>query len=910
MLKSHIKALGLVAGLTLSGFACALSLGGINVITALGQPLKLEIALDTASKAETASLSAHLASPEMFKNAGLDYPYGLPPLTFHIETRAGTDEPYLQITSEQAINEPFISLLVEVSWPSGKLLREYTFLLDPPGYVVEQPKVAAVKPVEPDVVVATPQPEPIAEEVAVTPQVTEASGILEETTAEPAVATPTPSPSMDRNVASGPITVKRGDTLYKLASAAKPPEISLERMLVALYRANAAAFDGQNMNRLKAGKILLLPEQAELDNLEQAEAIKIIHAQAADWHAYRQRLAAASRAAPEQAPKQEASGKISATVTDQAPAAKETAKEIVRLSKGEAPGDQTLANGKTKAAQDMREEEAIARKKALQETNDRAAMLEKNIKAMQRLMELKSQSAVSSGKPGADQKASAKTETSALGVLPKTALPASAVGAASAVQSASAVSSAKPVVPPQTSTAQFSVTNVIDTMLDNPLLLRVGAVVLLALLVFFYLWKKRGSGGFALKNNFSLKNIFKRKSKFKEDEGSISGRISTPIVPSPETGDFTRTLVTTTASPPPTDEVDPISEADLFLNFGRDEQAEEILKDALSKNPNNHLIHLKLLSIYVNRKDVNSFSLIANQLKDSGDASAWEQAVSMGRKLDPSNPVYGGGGSSAAAAEKKVEIPTAGTDTVIDLGAVKAKEQAAVLDFDLTQDTPKPSTKTQDTPNQERTIIMKAPMDFDVTGSNTPLAVPSSENSAIKAPQKEAETPPAEKPSLEMEDLVFDITASHATPPVAEEVKAAASPPPAEDIAFSLNFFEDSTPEASATPVISKETPAVSKETIDIGLSEISLNLDEEPAPPAATFTSLLPPTAPATGASGATDSDGTQEEDAATKLDLAKAYQEMGDNEGAREILEEVVREGTEQQRTEAQALLQELAA
>ena len=95
--------------------------------------------------------------------------------------------------------------------------------------------------------------------------------------------------------------------------------------------------------------------------------------------------------------------------------------------------------------------------------------------------------------------------------------------------------------------------------------------------------------------------------------------------------------------------MDPIGEADLFLTFGRDAQAEEVLKEALKKNPNNIPVKLKLLSIYVTRKDTNSFYSYAREIKESGDKSAWDQTVAMGRELDPTNPFYGGSGAVAAA---------------------------------------------------------------------------------------------------------------------------------------------------------------------------------------------------------------------------------------------------------------------
>ena len=126
------------------------------------------------------------------------------------------------------------------------------------------------------------------------------------------------------------------------------------------------------------------------------------------------------------------------------------------------------------------------------------------------------------------------------------------------------------------------------------------------------------------------------------------------------------------------DHVDPISEADLFLNFGRDAQAEEILKEALQSTPNNHQIHLKLLGIYANRKDTNSFSTIARQLKDSGDDEAWQQAVEMGRKLEPDNPMYGGFRSMEDTGSATVQ-----TSGVQCNDGKSAAAPASALDFDF-----------------------------------------------------------------------------------------------------------------------------------------------------------------------------------------------------------------------------------
>lgn len=916
MLKSLIKALGIVAGLALSGFACAVSLGGINVTTALGEPLKAGIVLETSSIAEANSLTARMATPDAFKNAGVDYPYSLPVLTFLIEVNPANGEASLKITSVQPVNEPFVNLLVELGWPSGKLLREYTFLLDPPGYVVEQPKAAEVQLVEPSVEV----PPPIqaqGEEVEKTPEPvsqSESAGIPsaveEKEPAEPEpVAASEPAKSSD--AIPDTIKVRRGDTLSKLAAQVKSSDISLERMLIALYRANADAFDGKNMNRLKAGKILKVPDQADLENLEQAEAVQEIRVQAADWNAYRQKLAAASNQVINGTPKQEVSGKINTQVEDKTPAAKESAKEVVRLSKGEAPGDKAAAGGSAKSTQNKaqtQQEEAIAKNKTIQESNERVAMLEKNIKAMQRLAELKSKMVTEQAKPpaGAD-----KSQPGKLGALPKMATPldssVSAVAASSAVQSAKTLPNAE-VVAVQPS--------ILDAVLEQPLYLAGLAAALLGLAGFGLARRRRANGSTVSKIASDRHTETKAESKAgrriaalfepilglarrmrrkgsagkealdaagEEDVGSATGRILAPVAPSPETGDFTKTLVSKTAiTHAPTDEVDPISEADLFLNFGRDEQAEEILKEALGKNPANHLIRLKLLSIYAKREDTKAFSAMAMQVKDSGDAMAWDQAVAMGIKLEPNNPLYGGSAPVAgkALAEKASAMPV-GTDTMVDVGAIS--KQVAAMDFDLGVGTMKMPTAASAVPaavagaSQGQAVALEAPMDFDITGSHTNMTAPESKN--------------AESSEVQLDDLIFDVTVGGATEQPSPKAHELAADEPKESISYLLDF-----PGVTQTETISPQ--AAISPALEMGLGKINLNLDE-PVPP-------VIKSAPETFQSQPEED--AHWEDVATKLDLAKAYQEMGDGNGAREILEEVVRDGNEQQRNEAEALLQAL--
>jgi pilus assembly protein FimV len=900
VLKSLVKTIGIIgiiAGLVLPGTVYAVGMGGINVTSALGQPLSAEIDLVSVNQSDKSSLSAHLASPDEFKGAGIDYPYSLPKLKFKIETRPdGTS--YLKLTTQDPVNDPFVSLLVELDWASGKLLREYTFLLDPPGYSAVQPKAEAVQPVEPTVAAPQPQAQPMTEAA---PQTKAMPMRATSPMNEKAFTAPKQlgKPAAAGNVASGPITVKRGDTLTKIATQIKEPDVTLEQMLVALYRANANQFDGKNMNRLRAGKILRRPAESDFANLSNKEAVKVIHAQAADWHAYRQKLAAASSAASGQAPQQEVSGKISTSVSDKTPAAKESAKEVLRLSKGEAPGDKVAAGGNVRAMQDRihsLEEEAVARNKELQDSKDRIALLEKNIKEMQYLIDLKAQP-VPAAKP-AEAKPATKPEPGKI-VPPPAAGAASGVAAASAVQAAKPAAQPKPVVKHKPRAVPKVVPpppSLLDEIMGNPLYLAGGAAVLLALGgLSFVATRRSGKGG--------KKDI--RSALAGQQVGEVTGsHMAEPVAPSPETGDFThaRNAETTAGEvSEPSEEVDPISEAELFLNFGRYAQAEEVLKEALSKDPNNLRILLKLLGIYANQKDVNAFSSIARRVKDSGDADGWEQAAAMGRKIDPANPMYGGTGVEKAAAGSGAgaAVGKAGEAAVTDLILDEGKSEApAALDFDLGFGAPEAASATEAEPQEavefKKTATLspevhaqEMPLDFDITADQDVTPAP-----GIKQP--ESKQPKSGEPAKDDIGLDFDITSPNPSM-TAVEPKSATADMKAEGKAEAASLDDlifDVTATQPGTPAVKPEAAGKSK-PMDIGLGDISLNLDVGTA-----------------GQPAAAGGKNEQWHEVATKLDLAKAYQEMGDAEGAHEILEEVLRDGDDQQCKAAQVLIDQLPA
>ena len=887
----------MVAGLTLHASVYAVGMGGINVASGLGQVLNADIELVAVSKSEKASLVARLAPPEIYKNAGLDYPYGNK-FKFQIESRAD-GEPYLRVTSTQPINDPFVVMLVELTWSSGKLLREYTFLLDPPGYVAELPAQAAVQPVVPSVqaaeagMEAMPGEPPAPPEVvrsmqpgaqAVSPVPGAAAAPAPSTVSSAEQASPVPT-AVPENFTTGGIpapneewfAVQRGDTLSKISAQYKHANVSLERMLVALYRANADEFDGRNMNRIKAGKILRLPSQNEIEVVGQYEAVKEIHAQVADWNTYRQKLAGATSVSRQQhVAEQVATGKLASSVADNAPVAKESAREVLKLSKGEAPGDQAArgAGGKSMTAQDRNnaaQEEAIAKSKAADEAQARIAMLEKNIEDLQRLAQL-------------------KTPAAALAQQPPVAA-VSAVAAPSPVKPAPVVKPQPEPVKPEP-TLVDEILALLDQLLAEPLYIAGGAGAVVVL----------GGLGWAIKRR-KKKPFFEYLKKFSRDGASPSGHIAAPTVSSPETGDFTG-MVAKAESGDQSDEADPINEADLFLNFGRDVQAEEILKDALNSTPNNHRIHLKLLEIYASRKDLSTFADIVRQLQESGDEEATHKAIAMGRDLDPSNPLYGGSGAKESTGSMQAPV----FDSMPRLvGGDASASKAASVDFNLDAPSAQPATPLDHDfmAGAGQTVVILSPetvakpsgeMDFDVTSTHPPTsgAADDRENSS----------------ALDLGDLIFDVTGSRPVLPEAAQEADEVALPKFDGMSFDVAGSQSATPPEQPKadepvqaadgmmeftldfPVddkASKASPAAQQ--AEVALAGISLNFDDA---------------VPAAPSPGNTDE---HWQEVATKLDLAKAYQEMGDASGAREILEEVLREGDDGQREIAQSLIAQLA-
>ncbi len=280
-MSQRLLRISLLIAAFLTSEVWAIGLGDIRLDSALNEPLRAEIALLSASPEELAGLDVSLASSDVFERYGIDRPYYLQELEFNI-VRGGVDGSTVQIRSRSPMTEPFLTFLVEANWSSGRLLREYTVLLDPPTYTppaVQQPRsVAAPERTAPSDSGRIEQPE---QRETVTPSVREPAP-------EPAPerVSPPRSETLDTPYATTPgdsMTVARGETLWAIASRVRPDSrLTMNQTMVAIYEANRDAFGG-NINLLRAGATLRIPSADEILQIGSGQALSEVRRQNEIW---------------------------------------------------------------------------------------------------------------------------------------------------------------------------------------------------------------------------------------------------------------------------------------------------------------------------------------------------------------------------------------------------------------------------------------------------------------------------------------------------------------------------------------------------------------------------------------------------------------------------------------------------
>jgi len=624
--------------------AYAAGLGKLTVFSSLGQPLKAEVEL-SATGEELVGMNARLAPPDIFKQAGVEYSQALTDLRFKVERRAN-GKSVLRLSSARPVNEPFLDFLVELTWPSGRLVREYTFLLDPPEFASGQGMRSSVdaKIVE-TVRGGGVVPEPVA------PQKTAV-------VAAPATRAAEKPPAGD----PGTRLVERGDTLLRIANERQYASVSLEQMLVGLYRNNRDAFIDNDINRLKAGVILNVPDEATVAAVSQQEA-RNVYVSAGDFAAYRRKLAAAAAAdaRAESPAAQTAGGQITPKVEEKTPAL-DSSRDQVKVSRADAPVSSEL--------------DRVASDKALQESQARIALLERNLSELQKLLEMKNQRLAELEKP------SLPAETPASEVKPaETPVEPVVQEGARVIDSAATEAPAEPAAvapaavepPPAVATPPVAPPPVVedvppadDSLLDNALPLAGGAAAIALLTGLLLYRRRRKPDPLSVETTAAPSpSSLGPNSVFRMTGGQSVDTASTP----PHTGEFSQAGPGTID----TDEVDPVAEADVYMAYGRDAQAEEILLEAMQKDPSRLAIHAKLLEIYANRRSVKQFETLSSELyaQTAGVGPEWEKVAALGAEIDPENPLYGGAAQSAKPVAKASVFDPDAT-LVVSAGAVAA----------------------------------------------------------------------------------------------------------------------------------------------------------------------------------------------------------------------------------------------
>nr|WP_244954626.1 FimV/HubP family polar landmark protein [Undibacterium oligocarboniphilum] len=810
---------------------------------------------------------------------------------------------------------------------NGKLLREYTFLLDP----AELRNSQSAQVSSPNVVNSKPQAGGTTDGIGgrASANVTTAGAI--NTSAQ--IKKNTPATSVQPPV--GEYSVKAGDTLGKVAGAYRKEGISLDQMLVSLYRANPQAFLGNNMNRLKAGQILVIPDTESVRVTSNSEAHSVVMAHAADFNAYRNKLAdyvEHTPAAKSQSVKQTASGAISAKVKE-VPNLTAESPDKLKLSKAAASTAGTNGKG-------VSEEDKLAKNKATADASNRVKELEKNVSDLQRLLEVKNKDLASKeaelnlkGKQDAKLAAASAVQEKAA------AIPASApvssvqqVNASAAVSATTASPSAisasvsassantskpprrRPVPPPPPEPGFFE--SISDFLVP-------GGALILALLGGVGLWanhRKKKMQQF--EDSILTGSSMKANSMF----GSTGGQ-SVDTNNSVFNSNFAPS-----ASQLDANEVDPVAEADVYIAYGRDSQAEEILKEALRTQPDRHAVRVKLLEIYFARKDAKTFERLASELygMTSGEGEEWAQAASMGIVLEPGNPLYAGGQAKPEAVgsvlgvttqpledldpdallanslsrdmldaisiidtASKPESPTLtdGDGHVGEEAAPLHLDSAADLDFDLGLDESEVPVIPESAPaaallpaQEEAPVVDFGTIDFDFGDHKSSAEQASPSHDAVQVASDESV-------SDDLDMLDFNLSSEK------EQIVTSVSAPTDESVSGMTDGLAlEMMPAEKAEPEAQGNIDSVS--AFEFDLSGIDLELE-----PSKAQEEQLVHIEPAVA-----DVE-TENAEMSTKLDLAVAYHEIGDKEGARELLDEVMKGGSASQKARAESMLSQMA-
>ena len=827
-----------------AGEASALALGRITVQSALGEPLRAEIDVPQITPAEAETLRATTASPEVFRSQGMEFNPLMNALQIQLQRRADGSA-VLRVTSDRPVNDPFLDLVLDTTWGTGKIVRSYTLLFDPPALRSAAPTATAA------------------------PQITAPAAAAQQRPAPARVATPAApavrAPAASRPAPADGVTVKPGDTAGRIANAHRPADVSLDQMLVALMRANPDAFIQGNVNRVRAGSVLQIPDEATAKSVSNTEARQILAAQSRDFNTFRRKLADAAPSATVASAERSASGKVQAQVEDRKPAT--AAPDKLTLSKGSLKGQ--------KAAEDQ-----LARDKQASEANARMAELSKNISDLNKVGAASAAGAAPATAPAASTPAAIKAEVPGIPATPTApqvpastpevpaeaastpedaaSAPDTTASAPAAEASAPAAPAPKVVAPPPPPIEEPSF---LDGLMEDPMIPLAGGG-LLALLIGYGAYRvvqrRRGAGG--VDSSF-MESRIQPDSFFGASGGQ---RIDTA------NSEMTTGGSSMAYSPSQLDaggDVDPVAEADVYLAYGRDLQAEEILKEAIRHNPARVSVHVKLGEIYAKRQDRKALEAVAGDVfkLTQGEGPDWARITELGRGLDPENALYQPGGRPGN--EVTQAAPPGGFASTVPaaVGAGVAAALPSGIDLDLDLDLDLQDDALTDAPAAGR---------FAAAAAASGLA-PEMELPSLDEPETARASMAEAAPTLDALGAEDDLTV---TPSELEPLSSTASGSNALEFDLGDLSLDLTAPSTLSTP--SPSAPSVGEE---ITTASALMGDDDD-------------------GEAAAHD------DPLATKLALAEEFNAIGDTDGARTLIEEVVAEATGALKTRAQRLLADL--
>jgi pilus assembly protein FimV len=916
-----------------SGMAHALGLGEVTLQSALNQPLVAEIELLEVRDLASNEVIPTLASPEAFTKAGVDRQYFLTDLKFTPVLKPN-GKSVIRVTSSKPMREPYLNFLVEVLWPSGRLLREYTVLLDPPLYTPQSvvPVAAQLPVATPAPRIQTPAPRPVS---AASKPASSASGV-----APAPVAAPVAKP-----LEGNEYKTTANDTLWEIAQRARAGG-SVHQAMLAIQDLNPDAFIGGNINRLKSGQVLRLPDQQQVKSRAQGEAIAQVAEQNAAWREGRS-IAASTR-------QLDATKRTSAAVAPAKVEASDSLK-LVAADSGKATAGSDKGSANSKALSDklaVTQESLDSSRRENDELKGRMTDLQSQLDKLQRLIQLKD-----------DQMAKLQADLAAQGKAPSVApvpvaAPEAPVAAETPVEPAPApaVAPQEPVVTPAPvepaaeepdfnyseepaaepaaqepvpvaapEPAPAPVTPIVeppvvaepaaesgafDDVLANPMLLGIaGGGALLVLLVALMMLSRRN----ALKEAELQENLAAESgpsglgANLDLSDDSFAGLNDDLGNLDPEVSSEERVTAQT---------ADALGEADIYIAYGRFPQAAELLQTAINDEPQRSDLRLKLMEVYAEMGDRNGFARQDNELREIGGSAA---EIDQIKAKYPAMVAAGSAGFAAAAAADDDFDNFSLDDLTLDEPALKPANGDQDDTFDLSLDDLESELDRDLQAAGGSASLNDLSLDNDLDFSSAVEQASNKDDDLDFALSLEDSDSSSLTPADDLADFSLDLDAPATPAETAEDdfllslddepnaVPTAAEPSfdlPADEAAdgfdLSADFDLSLNDEAPAQP--SSDSFAAQVDEVSAELDLLSDDLDQPTA-----FD------APASADTASLDNDddfdflsGTDE--TATKLDLARAYIDMGDTEGARDILDEVITEGNEGQQQEARELIAKL--